>query len=470
MIIAIIETTNVSPHLETTLEIAKNHLDSGDTVHYSFIGDSLEFSDFIYPPTGRHTPQDLGLHLIRHENLVVHNCTAHSKIAGIALPNFRSEAQLREFRVAQYNAGEGAYNSLVQLRRTDDIDFEEEQCTLRSIITSGIFAYIYSLELLERIKPDLVYVFNGRFASNSAIKAAAIKLGITTRVHERGGHLSRYSLTDGNLHCIKTFSELIRDRTSAIPTEKLVSEGESFFNSKKNRVEFDYASFTTGQTLGRGIELDKNKKKLITYFTSSNYEFVGVNSLEYFGGLASQHDVIQGLIQIVKKYPNWHLAIRVHPNETCKSSIRKYKWLEHQRHIHFLYPQDPTDTYELIKQSDVVVSCGSTVGIEAVYWGTPSISLASSAYDGIQAVYKPRNLMELEALLKNSEDLRADKFAALRFGFFMNSFGEPWKYYTPINYARGRFLGVDLSLANWIKRSPPAELKDEAPSAIDSIQ
>jgi len=70
--ILFIETCSSSPHLETTFELAKRHLDQGDRVSYHFIGHAVPFNDFPKPPERlgplASSSVELGAKMIKHRN------------------------------------------------------------------------------------------------------------------------------------------------------------------------------------------------------------------------------------------------------------------------------------------------------------------------------------------------------------------------------------------------------------------
>jgi hypothetical protein len=101
------------------------------------------------------------------------------------------------------------------------------------------------------------------------------------------------------------------------------------------------------------------------------------------------------------------------------------------------------DSYELLLASDIVAACGSTIGIEAIFWNKPSICLGPSLYGSLDAVYEPKGLSELERLV-TSDQLAVDPEKALPYGYYMSTFGDKFVHYEAETLFRGKFLGVDL--------------------------
>jgi hypothetical protein len=107
-------------------------------------------------------------------------------------------------------------------------------------------------------------------------------------------------------------------------------------------------------------------------------------------------------------------------------------------------PEAPADTYTLLRNADKVLTFGSTVGIEAVFWGKPSILAGPSFYRNLGGTYNPSSHEELLSLLR--EDLEPkDRLPAIRYGYYMNSYGIPFRHYEAEDFAHGRFRGRDLN-------------------------
>ena len=63
-------------------------------------------------------------------------------------------------------------------------------------------------------------------------------------------------------------------------------------------------------------------------------------------------------------------------------------------------PFDKINSYNLLDISDIVISFGSTVGIEATYYDKPSILWGSAYYEDTGGVYEVDSIEVLENMLK----------------------------------------------------------------------
>jgi len=110
-------------------------------------------------------------------------------------------------------------------------------------------------------------------------------------------------------------------------------------------------------------------------------------------------------------------------------------------------PESPINSYDLMHASNKILTFGSTVGIEATYWGKPSILLGPSFYKAFEATHNPESYEELMAMLLDKDLKALAQENTLPYGFHINSFGIPFKIYKPKNLFEGEFKGFDLSTA-----------------------
>ncbi len=447
MRVILFETTNATPHLETSLELAKIHLDRDDIVEYHFLGHSLDYCEFVNSGIGSWvsfcSPEVIGSKLIANQNYKFLAPRKSDVMHRVNLPDFSDMENLRLFRYKGYNAGLSALSSLISFTRNSKPDLDEHRVVLRRILESGISVYEYCLGILRHNAVHCVYLFNGRFANNRAILDAAIETKTPYLIHERG---ATKDLFTANPHMPHDF-EKVKHRMAEAWVNRSVGSvdlAKTFFQKKRDGFADGRKSFTLNQRKGH-LDFAKKEKKLIAYFSSSDDEYASVGDIVKWERWPDQLSAVRALIDIVRNSAEMELVIRIHPNMAQIHADELSQWINLDLPINanLLLPDDQTDSYELIDRADVVVTCGSTVGIEAVYWGTPSICLGPCLYSHLNAVYLPNDDGELESLLL-ATDLIALPEYSFPYGYFMSTFGEPFVYYQPETPFRGRFMSMDL--------------------------
>jgi hypothetical protein len=466
MKVVMFETTNVSPHLETALEIAKNHLDRGNQVEFHFLGHSLDYCEFVNSSLCgiifNCLPEVIGSRLLRNKNFKFINPKKSDLMRKVDVPDFKNSESLRIFRYKNYNVGFSVLSSLISFLGSSKPNLDEYKPLLSKMLNSGISTYEYCLGILDCQKFDRVYLFNGRFVNNRAIFDAAIETKTPCYIHERGANKYLYTVTPYLPHDFERAKCAMTEAWDNRPVAA-VETARSFFQHRRGGGEQGWISFTTSQKQGH-LDAANIKKRLIAYFSSSDDEYESVGDCVKWDRWPNQLSAVRALLSIVRNSPELELIVRLHPHMSQKHKADLQEWvtLELPSNARLLLPNDKTDSYALIDRADVVVTCGSTVGIESVFWGTPSICLGPSLYSHLDAVYLPKDESELEELLLAS-DLNACPEQALPYGYFMSTFGEPFVHYQPETLFAGRFSGVNLQnfglcaylrrLRAWIERA-----------------
>jgi len=115
----------------------------------------------------------------------------------------------------------------------------------------------------------------------------------------------------------------------------------------------------------------------------------------------NQIDSIEAIIKEVDKFDNTILVIKIHPNIQNKSKNEKNIWddlskkyREHKNVQVYSY-DSKVRTYEVLDKSDIVFSCGSTISLEAMFYGKPSVLLSSCMTDYIKSYYIAKSSKEI---------------------------------------------------------------------------
>jgi len=285
--------------------------------------------------------------------------------------------------------------------------------------------------VLEKIRPDIVHLFNGRHIDTRPFFDLPKSLGYPVKTYENvkrdtKKRLFSYMVFDNVLpHDIKSICDAIIRvwANSTLTEDKKSAIGESFFiNRKASRYAGDRI-YTRTQKYGELPEGFDKTKRNIAVFTSSEDEFVSIGA-EYDDDklFDSQSRGITAILERFKNDDDFHFYIRVHPN--LKKVTYKYhtSLLElggMYKNVTIIKADDQTSSYSLLENVEKVLTFGSTIGLEACYWGKPTILLCAAFYKYLNVCYKPESVEEAFALIA-AEDLSAkDKTSALQYGFYV---------------------------------------------------
>lgn len=126
----------------------------------------------------------------------------------------------------------------------------------------------------------------------------------------------------------------------------------------------------------------------------------------------------------------YHFYIRIHPNMKSQysSQIEDLRTLASLSlpNLTIIWPEEGVNSYELLKKCQKVVSFGSTMGVEATYWGKPSIVCGNNLWVGPEFAYYPKTVRELIQLLLTDNLLPKDQSSAIKWGYIQQKRGEPF--------------------------------------------
>lgn len=322
--------------------------------------------------------------------------------------------------------------------------------------------------LYGEVSPSMVCLFNGRFYEHRPFFDLAVQKGINAKIFEVvGGYGEPYhKVCFDNItpHNIKGYHDKVdrlwQDKQNDLDLK--ISVGRSFFeNRRKGRPACDVV-YTANQEMGC-LPVDWNANKTnIVIFNSSEDEFASVgDEYEKLAFFRSQIEGIKTILSLTKEEKNIHYYLRIHPN------LSKIKYRYHTDllslgktydNVTVIPGTDKVSTYELMDKSDKIVVFGSTMGLEAAYWGKPVILLSGSFYYYTDLCYKPHSKDELYTMLtttlasKNNEE-------AVKFGFnFMYRNPDNKFKHVDFNWRNFEFLGRKLVAVNYLKLLGSARL------------
>lgn len=439
----------VAPHWETELEIAEQHLRRGDEVVFVVCTGELPNCDFnpghvsgeCQACLGRR--QD-GLRLLCRPVQIRKLVCAPDSVSSreIQLPNRTVDlAELRRLKLDEFDIGQAVVSSLISLCRDPAPALAEHWELLERLWMSSATTFQAVRRFLKSSPFDRIYLFNGRFAAMRAVLRAAQTAGVECLVHERGCDLKHYELYRNHLpHEIGPVEARIRTAWSEGDPAQREAIASMWFQSRRERVESTWHSFTKHQEMGklpRGFDPHRHN---LAVFCSSDDEFAAIGDCWTNLRFPDQAQTLRQLCQSLQPNPEFQVYLRVHPN--LANAPRAAEKFENLRlpNLTVIAATDPVDSYALLESSTTIVTFGSTIGIEALYWGRPSILLGPCFYQGLGGTWQPDNPEELLALATRQLPL-PDRGPANLYGYWQQTHGIPFEFVEPEGLFAARFKG-----------------------------
>lgn len=278
---------------------------------------------------------------------------------------------------------------------------------------------------IEKIKPDHIVLYNGRFADSKPIWQLALKYNLPyTTLEAVYGINNNYKAIYENstAHSINKITELINYfwDNSKLDLESRKNIGSSFFEKRKNSEYTGDKVYSRNQTKNLLPDNWDSSKKNIVIFNSSEDEFAALGG-EYdeYKLFNSQLEGLQFIKDFLKNNKEINLTLRVHPNladvpYSYAIDLIKLK----SDNFDVIDAKSQISSYALIDNADTVIVFNSTIGIESVYWNKPTILLSGALYYKLDCCYIPDSIEKLKCFLL-SDLTPKDKSSTYKFGYYL---------------------------------------------------
>lgn len=437
-------------HYETELELMEGHLLAGDQVVHAVCDAALPACDMAPIHRDRRCRRcvyvrERGEPLLSRPVKRISLLMDEPPPAGLQT-EFPDVATLARYAVDGFDVGAGVASSLISELRDPNPSTAVYAEAIRGYVTSAMQVYRGTLKYLDRNPTDRVYAFNGRFAHPRAVLRACQARGVDCHLHERGHDIGSYAIFENALpHDIANTQRRIHaawDAAAARPERLEIAQG--FFDQRAAGHEESWYSFTKHQDSDLLPEGWGSGKTRIVVYNSSEDECAAIGDEWKFTLYPTQLDAMRRIVADLEGRDDVHVFVRMHPNNRTMSPQEVAKWLSLRSPVlTVIPPESKVSTYALLRGADLVLTFGSTVGIEAVYFGKPSILAGPAFYAGLGGTYNPATHDELVALLRPGLPAR-DRTAALRYGYYFRTFGRPYRWFEASSFSVGAFKGVNV--------------------------
>ena len=301
-------------------------------------------------------------------------------------------------------------------------DHEWPKRWVEACVRSYAFVYDQIAQVIEDRRISTLVTYNGRFLHDRAAVAAARAAGVSVLYYDQGGSDTAFDLTGDQTHDWVALQERMRAMYDAWPPDERDELGASWFWDRASHTDPRNAHFTDGQEPGTMVDLPEGEC-VVVYFSSSSDEIaeLEVDWSEYFG---DQHEALRQVAAVCRSLPGYRLVIRSHPHKRHKPTRDVQEWLqvvdEVDPDLH-IGPHSSVDSYSLMQAADLVITYGSTTGVEAGFAGKPVIVLGPSAYDEIGCAIRPKTKEELASAIR--ERSVGTQHGAILYGLMMKRRG-----------------------------------------------
>jgi hypothetical protein len=260
--------------------------------------------------------------------------------------------------------------------------------------------------LVRRESPDRIEVFNGRHACSRFCLIAARRLGIPFNTFEVTTRQKPIIFHGHTAHD----RQQIQKRILRQPIDYDVAE--DFYQRRRAPRDNPYARKHAAAFQPPSAE---GFQKKIGIFLSSQDEFESLGK-EWVSPFLNYAPIVE---RACRENPDYLFCVRFHPNQAdiAGDVVAPFRTVAELPNVRVYEPTDTANTYTLVEWSDLVVTFGSSVTIEACWMNKPAIMLGPSLYDELNISHNPATVEEFLQLLRR--DLKPQcRDNAARFAYF----------------------------------------------------
>lgn len=340
---------------------------------------------------------------------------------------------VKEIKSLEYNGvkiGYGALSSYISATRNQSPRIDKEFMEYFDKMLNYQVDIVRSLEnIVEKHEIIQVWMFNGRTADSRPVYDYCRYNDIEVHCLEMIKKSEEAYFVNNFLNSLPHDIDYNNNRMNEVWGENVDAKayeiGSSFFKDRrKGKVVRDRRSYVADQDKDLVPDGIRMGKKIIVIFNSSEDEFSAVGDIfESKSIFDSQIEGIRWILKHFEEESGFQFVVRLHPNlkgiqYSYHTSLLNLD--EKYGNVIIVPAESSVSSYSLLSIANCVVSFGSSMGIEAVFWGKPSILLGGSFYYHVDSVHKPKTKSHLLEMLHNFEALPVgNKNDAIKYGYYL---------------------------------------------------
>lgn len=350
---------------------------------------------------------------------------------------YDSIAELKNVKYKNVNIGIGALSLFIDLTRN-----------LNPPITNWVREFIDHLLLkqvmltdcidclIQQYKISKIILFNGRQANYRPVLDLARNYNIPFITTEISTPYCKNRYKDNNENSIPHDSANFKKKcdkvweNSSESLERKIEVAQNFFKKKKYGYSVGDKSYISNQEKNHLPDNWDETKENIVIYNSSEDEIAAV------GGNWDTHklfkDQLSGIKEIINRYKDdksKHLYLRIHPNLTNVNLPYHLDLFKISApNFTIINSDSKVSSYKLLEDASKIIVFGSSIGIEASYWGKTVISTSYSMYYNFNVVYQPKDLATLWQLIDDKDLKPLDNEETLKYAYYLStSYRERYK-------------------------------------------
>jgi hypothetical protein len=243
--------------------------------------------------------------------------------------------------------------------------------------------------VVAELQPERIEVFNGRHGCSKFAVVAARSAGIDFTILEVSAKQHPFICPGYLVHDRRKIQERIMQQ----PADYDAADAWYTANRRPrtNKYAKRHSTEFTPPTTSPGT-------RKVSIFLSSQDEFASLGK-DWISPFLDYGPIVE---KACRENPDMFFVVRFHPNQADMAGdlLTPFKKTAELPNVRIHYADEPVNSYSIMEWSDIVVTFGSTITVEACWAGKPVITLGPSFFDNLQVAYTPRTVADFVSLLR----------------------------------------------------------------------
>lgn len=328
--------------------------------------------------------------------------------------------KLRHYKVGAAHVGLGVLSTLVETTTVVDARSADEYGPDYQQAWRAAHASLQVGQAVSKLGYDLVYIFGGRHCHARPF-CDLLEQTCPVVKYEQGSTGTSFIETAGSVY----EGSSIRLLVDAHDFDR--EAGEEYLRERVQRAPLSGTDFFGAMQKANHVPAGAGPGGFVAFFTCSPDEFYAARDEYRFGEFRSQHEAALAMAESCRRR-GLNLFVRFHPHLRYKHQSWEREWdfsqLEQAGAI-VLRPEDPCDSYALVREAHCVFATSISIGFEATYMGKVNAGLGDIWSTALGASTRVDDAAGVDAFIADPH-LPEDAYdRALWYGSFMKRAGTP---------------------------------------------
>lgn len=359
--------------------------------------------------------------------------TRFTKITGdFLVPTFDSIEELRNYKLGDLNLGAMVFSAITSAKHTTSFTVDEISEYIDHYFMAGFEINRRLEDEILKFKPDVVLSINDRLLGSSIAVALARKHGIKSRIIYWGSDANsvqdyEYSLYDSG----EWQRQISLNWEEFPPNDAEIDRLEANLTTFARSLSQDAQEYTSSHV--QGTSIIKKRRTCVFYAQSEHEHSANYFLLDTAGRFPNQYAAFQVLQELADLY-EYDLVLKYHPikdrhkrKTLSTANTLDWKTISLNANVIEIQPDSNVDTYKLIHDADLNIVWSSTVGLESIARGCPTIIIGNTQWLNKDWGIHAWNKEDLEKFFVTPPN-SIPRNSLLPWFWFLESFGSPVKF------------------------------------------